>query len=136
MWWDKNWVLAWLSFGECTVRVKLELTDLRKSNGFSFREKIWYTASFKFDKFMTTQHFFILCVTKGELEWVVQNLRNLCLDKRLFCHFFKGTSCIFLWIFLTHLNSLSELRQIVFCFFVQSTLQIKEENPITLTGFA
>ena len=25
--WDKKWVLAWLSFGECTARVKLELTD-------------------------------------------------------------------------------------------------------------
>ena len=27
LWWDKKWVLAWLSFGECTARVKLELTD-------------------------------------------------------------------------------------------------------------
>ena len=24
---DKKWVLAWLSFGECTARVKLELND-------------------------------------------------------------------------------------------------------------
>ena len=29
LWWDKKWVLAWLSFGECTARVKLELTDFK-----------------------------------------------------------------------------------------------------------
>ena len=30
LWWDKKWVLACQSFGECTARVKLELTDFRK----------------------------------------------------------------------------------------------------------
>ena len=28
--WDKKWVLACQSFGECTARVKLELTDFNK----------------------------------------------------------------------------------------------------------
>ena len=27
VWWDKKWVLACQSIGECTARVKLELTD-------------------------------------------------------------------------------------------------------------
>ena len=27
LWWDKKWVLACQSIGECTARVKLELTD-------------------------------------------------------------------------------------------------------------
>ena len=28
--WDKKWVLACPSFGECTARVKLDLTDFKK----------------------------------------------------------------------------------------------------------
>ena len=31
MWWDKKWFLACQSFGECTARVKLELTDFNVS---------------------------------------------------------------------------------------------------------
>ena len=36
--WDKKWVLACQSFGECTARVKLELTDFSnmKSKYMSF----------------------------------------------------------------------------------------------------
>ena len=33
LWWDKKWVLAWLSLSECTARVKLELTDFKWEDG-------------------------------------------------------------------------------------------------------
>ena len=42
-------------------------------------------------------------------------------------------SCIFLWIFLTHLNSLSELRQIVFCFLFNLPFKLQRKNLYLLT---
>ena len=40
LWWDKKWVAACPNFGECTARVKLELTDFSvqgvKSHGGHF----------------------------------------------------------------------------------------------------
>ena len=41
--WDKKWVLACQSFGECTTRVKLELTDFNNFEGKM--QSLWCKAS-------------------------------------------------------------------------------------------
>ena len=54
MWWDKKWVLACQSFGECPARVKLELTDFSTKDGWHRIEVIkknfdkwWFFGWFK-----------------------------------------------------------------------------------------
>ena len=42
MWWDKKWVLACPNFGECTARVKLELTDFTTFDESEKVKKISY----------------------------------------------------------------------------------------------